>query len=109
LLNLGHTPAHGVEKLSNYTITHGRAVAMGLKIMINGSYKKGFLSVDDYNKITSVLGEFLPDCNFNLVSLASTAFYDKKRNGDTIDIITIHGIGDCRITKVDFNNLKEYF
>ncbi len=109
LLNLGHTPAHGVEKLSNYTLTHGRAVAMGLKIIINGSYKKGFLSVDDYNKITSVLGEFLPDCNFNLVSLASTAFYDKKRNGDTIDIITIHGIGDCRITKVDFNNLKEYF
>lgn len=109
LLNLGHTPAHGVEKLSNYTISHGKAVAMGLKIIINGSYKKGFLSKNDYDKITAVLGKYLPDCNISLDDLASTAFYDKKRSGNTIDIITIHGIGDCRITKVDFNNLKEYF
>ena len=29
LLNLGHTPAHGIERLSEYKIPHGRAVASG--------------------------------------------------------------------------------
>jgi len=34
-LNLGHTPGHAIEKLSNYTIPHGQAVSMGLMVVMN--------------------------------------------------------------------------
>ena len=33
LLNLGHTIAHAIEIKSEYEITHGRAVAIGMAIM----------------------------------------------------------------------------
>ena len=33
LLNLGHTIAHAIEKCSNYEISHGHAVAMGMAII----------------------------------------------------------------------------
>ena len=32
-MNFGHTIGHGVEKCSNYTITHGHAVAIGMAII----------------------------------------------------------------------------
>ena len=43
LLNLGHTPAHGIEKLSGYKISHGKAVAMGVKIILDASKKHGYI------------------------------------------------------------------
>ncbi|MBO5285857.1 MAG: 3-dehydroquinate synthase [Clostridia bacterium] len=109
LLNLGHTPAHGVEKLSNYTISHGNAVAMGVKIMVNSALKRGNISQDVYDNIIGTLGKYLSDTDFDTELLAKTAFYDKKRAGDYIDIISVYGIGDCRIERISFTDLKEYF
>ena len=43
LLNLGHTLAHGIEKLSDYTITHGKAVALGVVQILKSAKKHGLI------------------------------------------------------------------
>jgi 3-dehydroquinate synthetase len=35
--------------------------------------------------------------------------YDKKRSGDLISVVMVHGIGDCRVEKIKFSRLMEYF
>ena len=38
ILNLGHTYAHAIEKISNYKIPHGQAVCIGIKMALRASY-----------------------------------------------------------------------
>ena len=110
LLNLGHTPAHAIEKLSGYVVTHGKAVAMGVKIMLDSSKKMGYLSAGDYElavkTINSLVGE--NPCPYTAEELAENSLVDKKRSGDNITIVTVHGVGDCRTEKIHVNRLLEY-
>ena len=111
LLNLGHTPAHAIEKLSNYTIPHGIAVGMGLKIMLDFSLKSNFIDNDSFNSInnliSSVFGDF--SCQFSADELAQVSLSDKKRSGDYINILAIHGIGDVRQVKIHVSELIKVF
>ena len=49
ILNLGHTYAHAYEKLSKYKITHGQAVALGIKNALKASKINGFIDENYYN------------------------------------------------------------
>lgn len=103
-LNLGHTIGHGIEKASNYEISHGKAVAIGMAIVC----KAGNAGV--YAKIKDILVQFgLPtvtifDCN----TLFEAALSDKKRSGDTVNLIVPKGIGNCVIQPTSIENLKTF-
>ena len=47
ILNYGHTFAHAIEKNSNFEISHGHAVALGMKIMVKNFYESFY---DDFIK-----------------------------------------------------------
>jgi 3-dehydroquinate synthase len=51
LLNFGHTIGHAIEVIDNYQIRHGEAVAIGIMLESYLSYKMGFLSQGDFDKI----------------------------------------------------------
>lgn len=110
LLNLGHTPAHGIERLSDYTISHGCAVAMGIRIILNASLKHGMIDNSVYNKISHVLEKCAGDkvCPFKIENVCEAALSDKKRSGAYISPVMIYGIGDCRIEKIKVADLTEY-
>ena len=110
-LNLGHTPCHGIEKASNYTITHGKAVGMGLKIMTASALKNGYIDKATYNDIMVMLDTTVgaENCPFDAKTLAKNALKDKKRDGDKITVVTIHGIGDCRLEKINVDLLEDLF
>ena len=110
LLNLGHTPAHGIEKLSNFSITHGNAVGMGLKIILKASLKQGNITEPVYNELTSIVTKLVGEneCPFSIEDICKNSLSDKKRSGDDISLVTIHGVGDCRIEKIKVENLTEY-
>ena len=57
-LNLGHTFAHIIESLSNYTISHGEAVAYGIKLAADVSYHKKYITSDDHEQILSLLDKY---------------------------------------------------
>ena len=103
-LNLGHTIGHGIEKASNYEISHGKAVAIGMAIVC----KAGNAGV--YAKIKDILVQFgLPTVtNFDCNTLFEAALSDKKRSGDTVNLIVPKGIGNCVIQPTSIENLKTF-
>lgn len=111
LLNLGHTFGHAIEILSNFQITHGHGVAIGMHIAGLFAAQLGLCSSECSKKIT----EALKDLGFDLVCpYESEVIYnimlrDKKRRGGIIDVILPFEIGDCRIHKITIEELKEIF
>ncbi len=111
LLNFGHTPAHAIELGSNYEITHGSAVAVGMVIMTRASVKMGLCKEAVLDKLLGLLNKFgLPTtCEYSAAELAAGALGDKKRTGDTISVIMAYGVGDSRICKVKVSELEKIF
>lgn len=110
LLNLGHTVAHGIEKLSEYKIPHGKAVAMGLEVILGGSFKHGYIDEKTYIQMQSVINKCVKKqiIPYSINNIAICAFADKKRSGDCIDVVTVHGVGDCRIEKISVDSLGDF-
>mgnify|MGYP002508152994 CR=1 FL=1 len=50
LLNFGHTIGHAIEKCSDYKISHGNAVAIGMVIATKGAFELG-LSYEDFSDV----------------------------------------------------------
>ena len=103
-LNLGHTVGHGVEAASNFTISHGQAVAIGMAIVSRACH------CPQETRILSLLERFcLPTSTlFSADVLYAYTLSDKKRMGDTIRLILPMGIGDCIIRPIPIGNLKSF-
>lgn len=111
LLNLGHTPAHSIEKLSRYTIPHGHAVAMGLGIIARASCDEGYLNIETCQRILSLLEKYeLPsNTDFSFEDMAREAMFDKKRQKNSISFIKIKDIENCVIEEVANEKIKDIF
>ena len=103
-LNLGHTIGHGVEAQSNFSITHGQAVAIGMAIIAKAACK------EIYAELAAVLKSFgLPTTTtFNAKQLSVSALSDKKRSGGTVNLIVPKAIGDCFIMPMPVDNLESF-
>ena len=103
-LNLGHTIGHGVEAQSNFTITHGQAVAIGMAIVA----KAGCRSI--YDQLCTVLKKFnLPTTtDFSARQLYTSALSDKKRSGGTVNLIIPREIGYCEIVPTPVEKLQSF-
>ena len=109
-LNLGHTIGHGVESCSNFSISHGKAVAIGMAIVSRAAAKQGICSEKTCGKILDILRTFsLPDsCDFSAEALYTRALSDKKRCGGTVNLIIPERIGFCRIAPTAVENIQSF-
>ena len=103
-LNLGHTIGHGVEAGSNFGLSHGKSVAIGMAIVARASHCR------DTNRIIAILKHFgLPtETDFSAEALYRYTLSDKKRSGSRIRLIIPRGIGDCVIVPTPVENLKSF-
>lgn len=103
-LNLGHTIGHGVEACSNYSISHGKAVAIGTAIVSRAS------CCSDRERIIGCLELFgLPvTTEYTAELLFQTALHDKKRSGGTVNLIIPRTIGSCDICPTPVEELKSF-
>ena len=110
LLNLGHTAGHAIEKLSSYRVSHGQAVAMGIKLMAQGSVKNGILSQKEGEEIIALLTKYGLNTRipFPAILIADAAKNDKKMHGNTINVVEIVRIGYCRVKKMSVGEFGEY-
>lgn len=110
LLNLGHTVGHGVEAHSQFTVSHGSAVAIGMAIVSRASEKYGICSPDTRNAILSLLEQFhLPTrTQFSPGALYEAALSDKKRSGGTVNLIVPRAIGSCQIRPTPVEELEAF-
>ena len=92
-LNLGHTIGHGVEASSDFTLSHGKSVAIGMAIVSRASH------CPDNARIIRILEKFgLPTTTKTKAeTLYRYALSDKKRNGGTVNLIIPRAIGNCEI------------
>lgn len=110
LLNFGHTPAHSVELLSEYTISHGSAVAIGMVIMTKASIKAGLCEASALGILLSLLKKYsLPEeLIFSPESIAETALNDKKRSGDSITLVIPEKAGLCTLKEFPVSEVYSF-
>ena len=95
-LNLGHTLGHGVEAASNFAVSHGQAVAIGMAMVARAA------NCPDGERIIRLLEIFgLPtSTSFTPEELYAHALSDKKRSGSTLRIIVPNAIGNCAVESI---------
>ena len=111
MLNLGHTPAHAIERLSDFGISHGHAVGIGLAMMSRAAAKRGYLKNDEAARIIATLKRTgLPTvCPFGAAEMAEIAALDKKAAASDITVILPEAIGRCRMEKMPISALEALF
>lgn len=111
ILNFGHTIGHAIEGIDNYTtLTHGKAVAIGMVAESRLAFKLGLCNTDYSPQIIKILNKFSLPTNFNLNGVYSKIKLDKKRDNAGINFICIETLGSSTIKKVpltSFENLGE--
>lgn len=109
-LNLGHTVGHGVEARSNYSVSHGHAVSIGMAIVSKAASQQGLCSTDCCQQILELLKSFrLPtETQYSADDLYTYALSDKKRCGDSIQLIIPREIGCCEIHPMPIPQLKSF-
>lgn len=109
-LNLGHTFGHGVEARSNFEISHGKAVAIGMAIVARAGFAKGICSKEARDEILSVLDRFKlsASCEFTPEQLFTAALSDKKRSGGTVSLIVPRSIADCVILPMPVTEIQSF-
>ena len=110
LLNLGHTFAHAFERMSDYTITHGKCVAMGISEIARISNKQKYLSDTEYLEIKKLLeknhlGEVI---DYDKEKLIECMLMDKKVEGNNVVFVIIEKIGKCKTLSVPKEKLMEF-
>lgn len=109
LLNFGHTIGHAIEKCSNFSISHGHAVAMGMTIISRACLKLSWSEEDCLTPILESLEKFrFPlECPYTTEQLAQAALRDKKRMGDTITLVVPVSLGNCQLKKLPVSELND--
>lgn len=111
LLNLGHTFGHAVEKLSDFKLSHGESVAIGMVMASRFAEKTGVAKEQVSIKLEKILKKLnLPTENpFDKQSVFAVMAVDKKRRSNTISLILPRNIGDSVIKKYSIEEFKEIF
>lgn len=109
-LNLGHTIGHGVEAQSCFTISHGKAVAIGMCIVARAAAAQGRCTQETCDNIVKVVTKFgLPTkTDYNADALFTSALSDKKRSADRVDLIIPEKISNCLIVPTALTELKAF-
>lgn len=99
LLNLGHTIGHAIEKCSDYSISHGHAVATGIAIIASAAQKSGYTDIQTLTLIKDILlkHEFQLTTPFSYEELLPALLNDKKREGSSIHLVLPIKIGGSEI------------
>ena len=99
LLNLGHTFGHAIEKVSDFAIPHGEAVAIGMRIVGK--------DVPEIGRILDAYG-YPKYEGFDDAKILEAIRGDKKRSGDAITLVVPRKIGECELVDVPLADLGRY-
>lgn len=108
-LNLGHTIGHGIEAASDFSLGHGSSVAAGLCCMARACAKKGWCEPSTRDDIiAAVAAQGLPtDTDLPHELIFDYMTHDKKRHGDTMNIVVPARIGAVEVRRVGLSELRE--
>lgn len=102
-LNFGHTLGHAIEQHYNYTgITHGMAVSAGMKLITAVAEKHGLAEAGTLERLRGCLAKYGLDITAGVSpdELGAACLNDKKRFGDTINIVICPDVGVSLLRKM---------
>jgi 3-dehydroquinate synthetase len=96
LLNLGHTFAHGIEAASGYRVTHGAAVALGLRAAGLLALRTGRYSEEEHLRVLATLALLGMPLRTALdpEQVAAAMQSDKKKRNGNLRFVLPRAIGD---------------
>jgi shikimate kinase/3-dehydroquinate synthase len=99
-LNLGHTVGHALERVSDYKISHGEAVSIGMVIETFLAEQIGLAQLGLAERIASILARFgLPThlpVGLKWETILASMQVDKKRQAGSLRFALPAAIGDVR-------------
>jgi 3-dehydroquinate synthase len=101
VLNLGHTVGHALERLSDFSLRHGEAVAIGMVAAARISAELGRAEASLPGCVEAALKAWdLPvRCPpYGVDGIWAAMAHDKKRRGRALRWVLPHGIGNVEIT-----------
>ncbi len=108
LLNFGHTIGHSIEACSDYAVSHGSAVAIGMVLITRAAVKMGYCSDDCLTEISELVTSFgLPtSAPYTAEQLFACAAADKKLRGVNITLVIPEAIGKCVLKEMPLGELQ---
>jgi len=100
VLNLGHTFGHAFERLANFEMRHGEAVAIGIACAARLATRLGYCATETTGRIIALLEQLgLPTRPpaYPAADIWAAMATDKKRQGNTLPFILLRDIGDVDI------------
>ena len=96
LLNLGHTFGHGLEKASEYRISHGAGVALGLRAAGLLALRTGRFSEEEHLRVLATLALLgMPlQTSVPAARVFDAMQSDKKKRGGKLRFVVPRAIGD---------------
>ena len=109
LLNFGHTVGHAIEKQSQFSISHGHAVAIGMMVVSRAAEAQG-LCAGCAAPLEALLKQSgLPTVSpYGLSCLLSGMASDKKRSGNTIQLVVPAELGRCVLRPMPLEQLRDF-
>lgn len=97
ILNFGHTIGHAVEAESDYSVSHGDAVSIGMVAAARISEKLKYLPAEDRERIENLIKTIGLPCRIpvsvSTEGILSRLKVDKKKEGDAIQFVLLKKIG----------------
>lgn len=110
VLNFGHTFGHAIESLSELSVSHGKAVSIGMCTVARSLQAQGKLSKNDVNRLekTLLLYELPIATTYTAKEIACACLADKKRQGNIIHLILLKEIGTYKIFPLSVEKLEDF-
>lgn len=103
ILNFGHTLGHGIEKHSNYSLSHGKAIGIGMAIITKWAEERCITKQGCAKRIENLLKKFNMPVDYPLAldELWQYAVNDKKKKGNRITLALIKEIGTMKLLNIE--------
>lgn len=112
LLNFGHTLGHALEQVSQYQISHGRAVATGMQFLLTLATQEGKLPAAYLAQVTRLLTDYhLLDgpYAYSAQDLSQAMLKDKKRRSQQLTIVMPEAFGRCHLVNLPVAQWTQWF
>ena len=110
IFNFGHTVGHAIEKCSDFAVSHGSAVAIGMVIVTKAAVLAGICEASVFDRVLELVQAYkLPvTTDYSTDALLQAMLSDKKRAGAKISLIIPETVGRVRIEKMTLEEMDAF-
>lgn len=112
LLNYGHTLGHALEQVSQYQISHGRAIATGMHLFLTRAVREGSLPLEYLTQLTRLLGDYHlleGPYAYSSQALKEAMLNDKKRRSHKITLVMPTAFGKADLQECSVVDFSQWF